>query len=116
MCKICSQSDLLSWRNIREDLKKFIHQIDAKFNLQKIILHGSFAKGDYHENSDIDLIIIGDFRGRIFDRIGEVLKYAPKGLTIEPFVYTPDEFKSMKDNNNPFIMNALSTGIEILSH
>jgi hypothetical protein len=79
-------------------------------------LFGSFAKGDYHENSDVDLVIVGDFKGRIFERIGEVLTYAPDGLEIEPFVYTPEEFKTMQENNNPFILNALSTGIEIISH
>ncbi len=116
MCKICSQSDFLSWRNVREELIKFIHQIDAEFTLNKIVLYGSFARGDYHENSDIDLIIIGDFQGRIFERIGEILKYAPEGLEVEPFVYTPAEFKTMIKEKNPFIINAISTGIEILSH
>ncbi|MBD3213528.1 MAG: hypothetical protein GF311_13050 [Candidatus Lokiarchaeota archaeon] len=61
------------WRNIRKDVKAFIHRIDSIFNLRKFFLFGSLAKGDYHENSDIDLIIIGALLGRIFDRIGKIL-------------------------------------------
>jgi uncharacterized protein len=113
MCKICSQSGFLDWKNVREDLKEFIHKIKANFEIDRIILFGSFARGDYHENSDVDLIIVGEFQERFFDRIGKVLQYAPKGIEIEPFVYNREEFLQMLETENPFIINAVSNGIEL---
>ncbi|MGV9173682.1 MAG: nucleotidyltransferase domain-containing protein [Promethearchaeia archaeon] len=114
MCKICSENNFPNWKNFRKKLKEFIHQIDANFDIIRIILFGSFANGDYHENSDIDLIIIGNFTGRIFDRIGNILDFVPKGLQIEPFVYSESEFEYMINSNNPFILNALRNGVDLL--
>ena len=78
---------------------------------KKIILFGSFARGDYHENSDIDLIIIGDFSRRFFDRIGKMLDLVPSDLYIEPLVYTKEEFNKMRENGNSFILTAISDGL-----
>jgi predicted nucleotidyltransferase len=115
MCRICSENHIPNWKDIREKLKEFIHIIDQEFAIQRITLFGSFAKGDYHENSDIDLIIIGKFSGRLFDRIGKVLEFVPKGIEIEPFVYTPEEFQEMKKRGNPFILSALDYGIDLVT-
>jgi len=38
--------------------------IRARRRTSVIILYGSFARGDFHEGSDIDLIVVGDFRER----------------------------------------------------
>jgi len=81
---------------------------------KKIILFGSFARGDYHENGEIDLIIIGDFIGRFFDRIGRILDLVPNDLYIEPLVYTKEEFNKMRENGNPFILTAKSDGLNLI--
>ena len=60
-------------------------------------MYGSFARGDIHEGSDIDLIIVGDFKERFFDRVGKILELTD--LPIEPLVYTRAEFAEMKRSN-----------------
>ncbi len=40
-----------------EELKGRIVPIAKKYGIAKVYLFGSFARGDYHENSDIDLRI-----------------------------------------------------------
>jgi hypothetical protein len=60
-------------------------------------LYGSFAKGEIHEGSDIDLIIVGNFKERFFDRIGKILELTD--LPIEPLVYTREEFDKMRRDN-----------------
>jgi len=34
--------------------------------IKEVYLFGSFAKGEVHEASDIDLIIVGDFKEKFF--------------------------------------------------
>lgn len=40
-----------------EDIKKIIEPIAKKYQVAKVFLFGSFARGDYSEESDIDLRI-----------------------------------------------------------
>jgi len=116
MCRICTEDMLPNWRNIKEKIKQLIHDIDSHFQISKIILHGSFARGDYHENSDVDLIIIGDFKERFFDRIGKILDLAPDDLIIEPMVYNEEEIYKMIKDENPFILTAIKEGITLLDN
>jgi hypothetical protein len=51
----------------------------------------SLARGDFHQGSDLDLIIIKETSKKFPDRIEEVLGYVPGGIAVEPRVYTPEE-------------------------
>ena len=46
--------------NIQNIILEFVQQVKFIFeeNLRKVILYGSFARGDYNENSDIDIMIL----------------------------------------------------------
>ena len=63
------------------------------YNPDKIILYGSVARGDFNENSDIDLLIIkkGVDKIRPHLRIYQVLKLLQDSSRVEPKVYTPQE-------------------------
>ena len=114
MCKICSQNNLFRWNPIKERVKDFIHKIIIQFDIEKIILFGSFARGDYHENSDIDLIIVGNFKESFFERIGMIREFEPNDLEFEILVYTNEEFKKMLEHGNPFIEVAINEGVSLI--
>ena len=114
MCKICSNGYTISGNKIKEVRTEFLHEIVSSFEIDQIILFGSYARGDYHENSDIDLIIIGSFQERFFERIGKILDLSPSDLNIEPLVYTKEEFNKMQQNENPFILTVISEGIALI--
>ena len=40
-----------------EEIKKVVAEIAPKYNLKKVTLFGSRANGNFHEDSDIDLIV-----------------------------------------------------------
>jgi predicted nucleotidyltransferase len=77
----------------------------------KIILFGSLAKGDYHELSDIDMLVIKKTKKRFLERIGDVLMLNDTDMCLECFVYTPEEFAKMIEEENPFIEEALKSGV-----
>ncbi len=95
-----------------EKIKAFAFKLKEILPVDEIYLFGSFAKKEIHEGSDIDLLIIGDFKERFFDRIGKVLDLTD--LPIEPLVYTKEEFEEMKKNKNPLILEVLKTGIRLV--
>jgi len=87
--------------NIEEIVKIIVEQYGP---VEKIILFGSQARGEADEYSDLDIIIIKNTEQRFTERLAN----APNlPVHADIFVYTPDEFEQMKENENPFIMSAL---------
>ena len=77
-----------------------------------MFVFGSFAKGKLHEGSDIDVLIVGDFRDRYVDRVRKVIDLTD--LPIEPLVYTDEEFVKKKNDNDPFITAILQNTIQLV--
>jgi predicted nucleotidyltransferase len=103
--------DLERREDILEGVKILAARLKESFPVREVYLFGSFASGDIHENSDIDLLIVGDFKERIFDRIGRILDFTD--LPVEPLVYTPEELDDLKRSCNPFITEILRGAVRI---
>jgi uncharacterized protein len=92
-------------------IKDFVSFLKKELPVRDIYLYGSFARNEIHEGSDIDLLIIGDFKEKFVDRIGKILDLTD--LPIEPLVYTPKEFDELLQSQNPFITEVLKTAIRL---
>lgn len=114
MCRLCTENNRVSNQDYSEKMKDFIHQILDKFDVNRIILFGSYARGDYNDSSDLDLIVVGLFQKNFFNRIGDILDLVPSELDVEVLVYTNEEFEKMVDSKNPFIQTVLSEGIDLI--
>lgn len=97
-----------TYRNLEERLTEFLRKIKPRFGIKRALVFGSFAKRELNEGSDIDVIIIGSFRGKMHERILDVL--LETDLPIEPLCYTESEFQKMLENKDPLIMEALEKG------
>jgi len=80
--------------------------LDQYGPIEKIILFGSYARGDTDEYSDLDLILVKKSTRSFIERMGEV-PLLP--VHADVFVYTPEEFERMRENENPFILSALES-------
>lgn len=107
MHKLC-RIDIGKSEEILEELKRFAEDLKEKFGCD-VYLYGSFARGDVHEGSDIDLIIVGDFRERFFERIEKILELTD--LPVEPLVYTREEFEGMKED--AFIKEVMKEAVRL---
>ena len=112
MPELCWPDNFIN-RKSNKKVKRFINLIVKKFNLKKIIIFGSFARGDYHKGSDLDLIIVGEFKERFIDRIGKIIELNDSDLEIDVMVYTEEEFQKMIKERRPFIEQALEEGIVV---
>ncbi len=106
MYKLC-RVNIEHSKELIEELRKFVKKLKKELPVKEVYLYGSFARGEIHEGSDIDLLIVGEFRERFFDRIGTILDLTE--LPIEPLVYTAEEFEELKTSVNPFITEVLRT-------
>jgi predicted nucleotidyltransferase len=82
-----------------------------KYEPEKIILFGSYIRGEMDEYSDLDFAVIKKTKKRFIRRLIEVAKLADNNLgKMDIFVYTPKEFQRMIEDENPFIEQVLKEG------
>jgi len=63
------------------------------------------------EYSDLDFVVIKKTAKRFLERLIEVAKLIDNDLgKVDVFVYTPEEFKGMREDGNPFIERVLKEG------
>ena len=91
--------------------KSFVR--DCKSNgliFYKVFLFGSMAKGNMHEWSDIDLLLVSDqFNDNVFDNLKLYSKINIKYPIIETHPYPTDYFM----DGDSFINEAIKESIEI---
>jgi predicted nucleotidyltransferase len=91
-------------------VQKYAELVTKIFYFQKIILFGSYVKGNPREDSDIDVaIVFPDYENRL-DRQVELMKLTRQIDTrIEPHPFRAKEF----DISNPFVNDIVSYGMEL---
>lgn len=102
----------ISRQALESELDKIVRSL-RRYAPEKVILFGSFARGDYNAGSDLDLLIIKDTKQPFIERSADVWRVCHSTLSIEPLVYTPGELERMIRQGNPFILRALAEGVVI---
>ena len=99
-------------REIIEVIKKYIFFLkENKFPVQKVYIFGSYAKGNMHDDSDIDLaIILSDLENSFLTQYQLMRMRRNFDLRIEPHPFREEDFNL----GNPFVSEILSTGIRIM--
>lgn len=98
---------------------KFSEHVEKLFGnkLSKIILYGSYARGDYHDNSDVDIMIlvkmsddeeIRKCENELYDMVYDI--EMETGADISPIVQKEDHFEYWVDTL-PFYRNVRDEGI-----
>lgn len=85
--------------------------------VKKMLLFGSFLKGNYTPESDVDIIIVVDHDEKPFlerrDLFSNFFKDIPFDVNI--LVYTEDEINQMLKKENLFIKSVISEAMELES-
>ncbi len=104
--------------NINKAIQEFVTRSNEMFGnrIKKIILYGSYARGDYNKNSDIDIMILTDLMDE------EILYYSEKiwdfaydielenDVIISPLIKNIDKFNYWLEAL-PFYMNVQNEGV-----
>ena len=103
---------------IEKSIQKFVVEANKMFGnrIKKIILYGSYARGDYKDNSDIDIMILTDMTDK------EIVEYSEKiwdfaydielenDVLISPTIKNIDKFNYWLEAL-PFYMNVQKEGV-----
>jgi predicted nucleotidyltransferase len=97
----------------RTVIKRIVERLVAGYAPEKIILFGSYAYGEPHADSDIDLLIIKATRQRFFERLDTVRRVTTgthPHIPFEPVVLTPEEIQQRLKAGDQFLSEVLESG------
>ena len=97
-------------------LKAYISDLEKDLAIQRVVLFGSYAQGDYRTDSDIDVAVFSDsFRGRRFvDAVSFLLSKSRRHrVDLEPLGFTFEEY--LDSEGNDFVQQIKKEGVEIYS-
>lgn len=96
---------------ILKKVKRYLNELKKLIHIEKVYLYGSYAKGNYHKDSDIDIVIISnDFSGIRFYDYKRIVPFRRKiDVRIEPMPFRPEDFT----DSDPLTIEIMRTGKEI---
>jgi len=103
----------MSKNKAKEIVKKYIKVLEQeKFPLAAVYLYGSYARGNAHFGSDIDVAIISPKLRENWNEVESWLwkKTRQINFLIEPVCYAPEDF----NETDPLVSEIKSTGIRVL--
>lgn len=91
-------------------IKKFGRQIGEQFGAERVILFGSYAKGQVTADSDVDLLVIGPFKGRVVDKSVEIrMKLRPQ-FPVDIIIRTAEKVRQRVKMGDCFMQEILEKG------
>ena len=91
--------------------QRYATAVKANYNYIRIILFGSYSKGNYNEDSDIDIAVVFKDYSNLIDMQLELMRLRRKiDSRIEPHPFRESEF----DLSNPIVNEIIKYGQEII--
>jgi predicted nucleotidyltransferase len=101
------------WVRQRNRRVEQLRQALARFGCERAILFGSAARGDVHEGSDLDVLVVKRTDLPFVERPRELYALLAPGLAIDALVYTPQEFARLSADPRGAVASALAEGVDL---
>lgn len=99
---------------LQAELDRFVDIVSRDMNPERIVLFGSFAHGEVHEWSDLDLVVVMETDLSFLNRLRTIRRRVHPQVTTDLFVYTPDEWERLRVAS-PFIRDEIDAKGRVLS-
>lgn len=109
-------------KNVNQEIEKFIKEVQQLLGnrLKKVILYGSYARGDYNKKSDVDIMILTDlnfkeieeYRDKISDIAYDI--ELDTGIILSPVIKNIEKYNS-RINFVPFYKNVQKEGVVLVN-
>lgn len=104
--------------NIQESINRFVEECNKILGnrLKKIILYGSYARGDYNNSSDIDILVLTDYKPSQFYSVLKKISSMTYDIELDYNVILIPLINNIKNYNDeidsiPFYANIQKEGV-----
>jgi len=111
-----TRREIIMESHVREVAEKYIGQLSRRLSIRQAYLTGSWARGTYLEDSDVDLIIVSDDFEKMGlpDRLVYLQKSWKNKIPLEAFGYTTREFQRLRKQST-YVKDAVQHGVSLTS-
>ena len=95
------------------DIQEMAEGIAREFKPERIILFGSYARGDAGQDSDIDLLVLAEHAGKSWEYAGRIRLHLPMDLSFDVLVRTPQYFQERLAMGDPFLSEIAREGVTL---
>jgi len=97
---------------LTEELERVRQYCRTEPSIRQILVFGSYATGEIHEWSDLDLVLIQDTQAPFLDRSLRLVRAIKPRAGIQFLVYTPEEARKLIQR--PFFRHEILTKGKVL--
>jgi predicted nucleotidyltransferase len=94
----------------RSEIKTFVRKLAREFNPERVILFGSYAHGKPTDDSDVDLLVVANYRGDWVDKAVEMRLRIPRKFPLDLIVRRPSEIRRRLAMKDSFVSTMLHEG------
>ena len=94
----------------QDAIDEVVHQIAEQFQPQKIILFGSYARGNHRPESDVDLLVVMETDLKESKQSLAIRQYLNIFFGLDLILYTPEHLKERIEMGDYFVQDILSEG------
>jgi predicted nucleotidyltransferase len=97
-------------------LRSIAEKLRQDYRAEKVILFGSYARGEETADSDVDILVVAPTKERFFQRMATVrrlIRGLRDGFPVAPIVLTARELEKRQKIGDPFVREILETGIPL---
>ena len=95
---------------MNRELKRYIRLLTKHGSPEKLILFGTLARGELHEWSDIDLVVVEETDLPFYQRLRKIRELIQPQVGLDIVVYTPEEFDQLQANSPFFREEIIAKG------
>ncbi len=91
-------------------IEEFGRRVGEEFGAERVILFGSYARGNATPDSDVDILVIGPFEGRSVDRSVQIRMRLRPDFPMDLLVRTPEKVRERIEMGDAFMREILDQG------
>jgi predicted nucleotidyltransferase len=91
-------------------IRKFARQIGREYQPDRVVLFGSYARGDATNDSDVDVLVIMPYTGKSLEKSVEIRLRLDPDFPLDLLVRTPQEVFRRIEMGDSFMREIVTQG------
>jgi len=93
-----------------DEIRSFVREIGDRFHPERVLLFGSYARGDAGPDSDVDLLVVMDYQGTSADQALRIRRSLASPFPLDLIVRSPEEIERRVRLGDFFLRDVLREG------